>query len=162
MIVAGDEGDGSVATSSRLAFDFEHRRHEPPEQQGGRRGVAVVHLVAHVQRLRHQRLELDPADLRQRHLRAVSRETLAIHFKRVDHLGAVGAEAQHLAEPLVEIAESQTPARRLAHDPYRHRRADDARHRADRAMMVAGLEREPRRSPPTLARFSTPSPSLRR
>ena len=57
-------------------------------------------------------------------------------------LRLVGAEAQHLAEPLVEVAVGAVAARRVLDDPHRHRRADDAGHRPDRAMMVAGLERD--------------------
>ena len=40
------------------ASDLQQRQREALEQQRGGGGVAVVHLVAHVQRLRHQRLEI--------------------------------------------------------------------------------------------------------
>ena len=72
---------------------------EALEQQRGRGGVAVVNLVAHVQRLRHQRLELrigQPA-----HGELHGGEELAGHpAQPVDDLGGVGAEAQHLARAL--------------------------------------------------------------
>jgi len=61
-------------------------------------------------------------------------------FQSIDDRGAVGAEPQHLAEPLIEIAEGQIAARGFAHDPNRHRGTDDAGHRTDRAVMMAGFE----------------------
>ena len=129
----------AAATSSRLALRAQHRRRQPLQQQRGRGRVAVVNLVAHVQGLRHQRLELDGAGLGQRQIERRAQD-VGHPLQAVDDLGVVGAEPQHLAEPFVEIAERRAAARRVAHDPHRHRRADDAGHRADRAVMMAGFE----------------------
>ena len=49
----------TAAMSARRRAGLEQRRHQALEQQRRGGDVAVVHLVAHVQRLRHQRLELE-------------------------------------------------------------------------------------------------------
>ena len=66
----------------------------------------------------------------------------------IEHLGGVGAVAQHLAVPLVEVGEG-APAVVVLGDPRPrrpHRRRDDAGHRADGGVVVAGLEGDLRRS----------------
>ena len=45
-------------TAPLSSSDAEQRQGQPLEQQRGRGGVPVVHLVAHVQCLRHQRLQV--------------------------------------------------------------------------------------------------------
>ena len=107
MIVAGDEADGRRdILAARLRA--QHRWHQPFQQERGRGRVAVVNLVAHVQGLRHQRLELDAAGLGQRQLERLAQD--ARHpLQPIDDLGVVGAKPQHLAEPFVEIAEGQRP-----------------------------------------------------
>ena len=57
VVVAGDERQRPAAAPPS-SVGGQQRQRQPLEQQPGGRGVAVVHLVAHVQRLRHQRLEL--------------------------------------------------------------------------------------------------------
>ena len=61
----------------------------------------------------------------------------------VDHLGAVGAVAQHLAESLVERAPGRVVVHLVAQLVDPHRRADDAGHRAHRVAVVARLEGDP-------------------
>ena len=61
VVVAGDEVERCGGIARAVASDVEQRRREPLEEERRRGGVAVVHLVAHVQRLRHQRLELESA-----------------------------------------------------------------------------------------------------
>ncbi len=56
VIVAGDEGERAL-NGAAVEFGFQQRQSELLEQQRGRGGVAVVQLVAHVQGLRHQRLQ---------------------------------------------------------------------------------------------------------
>ena len=58
------------------------------------------------------------------------------------HLVAVGAVAQHLAEALVERGEGAVAEGRVLDDPDRHRGGDDAGHRADGRVVVAGRERD--------------------
>ena len=68
--------------------------------------------------------------------------TSVIQRSRSMTSGAVGAEAQHLAQPLVEGGEG-VPRRRpgVVDDlPDRHRRGDDAGHRADGPVVVARLD----------------------
>ena len=140
MVVGGDELDRAAHVGGR-AIDRQQRRDEPLEQQAGRGRVAVVDLVAHVQRLRHDRPQLDAAERAHRGLQHL--EQLGAHpAQAVEHVGAVGAEAQHLAEALVEVAVGAVAGRRVLDDEQRHRRADDPGHRADRAVVVAGLERD--------------------
>ena len=96
-------------------------------------------LVAHVQRLRDERFDIHGASLREGCIEhAVQRGSDPP--QAVDNVGTVGAEAQHLAEPLIQIAESAVASRRIANDPHRHRRTDDAGHWANRAVMMAGRE----------------------
>ena len=96
-------------------------------------------FVAHVQRLRDQRFELDAAGFREDCVEhAVQRG--CDPSQAIDDVGTIGAEAQHLAEPFIQVAEGAVAGRAIADNPHRHRRADDAGHRADRAMMVAGRE----------------------
>ena len=65
---------------------------------------------------------------------------VAIHCNRASTASPVGAEPKRLSEPLVEIRERPAAVLAVAHDPYRHGRADDAGHRPDGAVIVAGLE----------------------
>ena len=58
----------------------------------------------------------------------------------LDHLRAVGAEAQHLAQAFVEVAVRPLAVLAVDHDPDRHRGADHAGHRPDRAVVVARRE----------------------
>ena len=70
----------------------------------------------------------------------------AVHpAQPVDHLGAVGAVAQHLAEALVERAPRRVAVHLVAQLVDPHRRADDAGHRADGVAVVARLEGDRRR-----------------
>lgn len=94
---------------------------------------------AHVQRLRDQRLQFDrpgpPEPGSER-----GPERFGHPAQPLDHLRAVGAEAQHLAQPLVHVGGATLPGDGVLHDPHRHRRADDPRHRADRVVVVARRE----------------------
>ncbi len=77
----------------------------------------------------------------------------------IEHIGAVGAEAQHRPEPFVQRREGAVARRRIVDDDHRHRRREDPRHRPDRAVMVTRGEvdrpvarraaRPPRRWPPS-------------
>ena len=71
--------------------------------------------------------------------------TSPIQRSRVEHLGGVGAVAQHLAEPLVERAVRAARRSRGSSRTHIHmRRRDDAGHRADGAAVVARLEADRR------------------
>ena len=71
-----------------------------------------------------------------------------------EDVGRIGAEAQHLAEALVEIAVGAVAAVGVLHHPDRHRRADDAGHRPDGAVLVARFEGD---LPPDAASLSAAS-----
>ena len=63
----------------------------------------------------------------------------------LDHLGAVGAVAQHLAEALVQRAPGRAAVHRVPQLEHPHRRRDHAGHRADGAVVVARVEGDRRR-----------------
>ena len=69
-------------------------------------------------------------------------EHVAHPVQPLDHLGPVGAVAQHLAEALVQRAARRAAVHRVAQHEDPHRRADHAGHRADGAVVVARLERD--------------------
>ena len=71
--------------------------------------------------------------------------SVSIQRRRVDHLVGEGAVAQNLAEPLVDRAVGAVAEGGVLEDPHRHLGGDDARHRADGAVGVAGLEGDPAR-----------------
>ena len=134
---------------------------EPLEEEAGGCGVAIMKFVAHVQRLRHERLE---AVVRQAAHRDLHRgeEFGAEPAQPFDDLGRIGAEAQHLSEALVQIAIGAVAAIGILHHPDRHRWADDARHGTDGSVLVARFEGDcaGRRQP--LRRLERARPSLRK
>ena len=81
VIVAGDEVDGG-GDIGRGRIRLQQSRNQPFQEQGRRRDVAVVHLVAHVQRLRHQRFEIKSAKSLQSGLQASVRAPCPIHLRR--------------------------------------------------------------------------------
>ena len=118
-----------------------------------------MHLVAHVERLRDQRLDLNAVALRESHLQH------AVQGGRhpgqaLDDFGSVGAEPQHFPQSFVQITESLASGRGIAHDPHRHGWTDDTGHRSDRAMVMARRKRNlaARREP--LGRRVTLRPAL--
>jgi hypothetical protein len=104
--------------------------------------VAVVPLVAHLQRLRGHRPQVDRLSESFQRTGEHAREDVADPREPVEDLVVVGAVAQHLAEAFVERAVRAVPVRRVLDDAHRHRGADDAGHRADGAALVAGAELE--------------------
>ena len=129
------------ATSAGSAPVVDHRRGQVAQQHQGAGAVAVVGLVAHLQHLGQ-----DPGDVDRPGRAATARlqqraEHVAHPAQPVEHLGAVGAVPQHLAEPLVERAVGTPPGGRVLEHEHPHRRRDHAGHRADGAAVVARLER---------------------
>ena len=121
-------------------------RHQVPrqrdEQQRVARLVAVVHLVAHLHRLRDDALDVDapgrvdgPAQQR--------REIVVHPAQLLHHRLVVGAVPQHLADAHVERRVGVDAEAVVAHDVHLHRRGDDSRHRPDRVMVVARVEAQP-------------------
>jgi hypothetical protein len=108
-------------------------------QQRGGRAVAVVQLVAHLQGLRDQRREVQRSQLVQGgpHHGA---EHLAHPAQPLQHLGAVGAVPQYLAQTFVERAVGGAAVLGVTDLEHPHRRGDDARHGADGPVMVAGVQ----------------------
>ena len=105
MIVAGDEADG-FGDVRRVALDFEQRRTRAASAAAT--DAAALRLCTSspmCSACAISGFSSIPPDLRAAQPEG-PRSTLAIHFRRVDHLGAVGPEAQHLAEPFVEVAEA--------------------------------------------------------
>ena len=100
-----------------------------------------MHLVAHGQAARDQRLERYAAYFAQR---AAERgpEHVADPAQAVEHLGVIAAEAHHLAEALVDRAIGAVPERLVLDHQQRLAFGGHAGHRADGAEMVVGMERE--------------------
>ena len=142
MVVAGDEARDGGDVGRRLV-ELDQRGQQLAQQQRRAGAVAVVALVAHLQRLGGHRAQVDrlaePLAARRANTRA---STSRIQRQALEHLGVVGAVAQHLAEPLVERAERAVAVRGVLDDAHRHRRAHDAGHRPDRAALVARAELE--------------------
>ena len=132
----------TAATFAARLVELDQRRQQRAQQQRRAGTVAVVALVAHLERLRGHRAQVDrlaqPLERAGEH----AREHVADPGQAVEHLVVVGAVPQHLAEALVERAERAVAVRRVLDHAHRHRRADDARHRPDRAALVARPELE--------------------
>ena len=139
VIVPGNErqnfGYGLLVEGGRS----ERHGRQLAEQEGRRRDVTVVHLVAHVHGLRHDRFQFEAAHRIDDGCQRWAHRTGHPAQSR-QHVRAVGAEAQHFAQAFVHVAVGFAAAGRIAHDPDRHARADNASHRADGAVMVARIE----------------------
>ena len=99
-------------------------------------------LVAHLQHLGEDAGHVDRARARAYGGLEQRPEHLAHPAQPLEHLGSVGAVAQHLAETLVERAERTPTGAGVLQHPHPHRRGDHAGHRPDGAAVVAGLERD--------------------
>ena len=136
-----------VAARSRAHVGVEQRRGEALEQQRRRRGVAVVHLVAHVERLRHQRLQLDRDRCAPAPRAAPARASSAIQRRRSITSGPLAPKRSTLPSPSLRLQYARLPARPVLDDEHRHRRADDARPSArPRAWWWQGSSSTPPRS----------------
>ncbi|MEZ4558228.1 MAG: hypothetical protein R2854_17630 [Caldilineaceae bacterium] len=103
--------------------------------------VAIVPLVAHVERLGQQRADVQPAG-RDDGVAQHRRHDLVHPAQPRLHVFLVRTVAQHLAVAFVEIAEGPVAAARVGvrlvfDDVDRHGRRRDARHGADGVVMVA-------------------------
>jgi len=111
---------------------------EPGEERGGSH-VAVVALVAHLERLGGEVLEID-GPMRADGAGEGGGERLVHPAQPVEDLRPVGAEAQHLAEAFVLDGVGAIAARRVLHDEDGHGGRHNAGHGSDRAEVVAGGE----------------------
>ncbi len=114
-------------------------RGDGPGEQRGRGDVAVVGLVAHLERLAGQAAQVDRSTLADRDREGRS-DHLGEPAQPLEDRGVVGAEPEDLAESLVERRVGACPGRHVLDHDHRHRRADDPGHRADRAVVVARRE----------------------
>ncbi|MNF00256.1 hypothetical protein D3C80_1990580 [compost metagenome] len=62
MVVAGDKGDNALNVLERQLAAQQGGQQTFDQQAGGGR-IAVMHFIAHMQRLRHQRFQLQLAQL---------------------------------------------------------------------------------------------------
>ena len=112
-----------------------------PGEQRCRRDVPVVAFVAHLQCLTRQAAKVErPTALeraRERRTEHVHEPTQAIKDGRV-----IGSETQDLPKALVQRRVGPGPRSGILDDDDRHRGADDAGHRADRPVIVAGREHD--------------------
>ena len=105
------------------------------EEQRGDGAVAVVPVVAHLQRLGDERLQVDRPAAAQG--RTEHRTEHTIHPPEpLDHLGGKGAVAQHLAQTLVEGGVGDTVAGTVLDDRHRHRWRGHSGHGADCTVVV--------------------------
>ena len=129
-VAAGDVEEGGVELAGK-------------EQGGGR--VAAVQLVSHVQRPRHdglQRHAPEGAHGRRQHGGDVLLEEAELPLD----VGVVGPVVEALSRlALVEVAEGPVAEGAVLHDEDGHGGGVDAGHRADAAVVLAGLEAESRR-----------------
>ena len=101
----------------------------------GAGAVAVVPLVAHLHHLADDRGDVDrPGGAHRRGERGA--EHVGHPAQPGDHLGAVGAVAQHLAQALVQRAPGARTGRRIGQLEQPHRRRDHPGHRTDRVPLV--------------------------
>ena len=101
--------------------------------------AAQVQLVAHVQALGGEPEDVDRPALLE-HARQARAEVVAEEAQPLDRLVVADAEPQRPPGTLVERRERAPPD--VLHDPDRHRRRADARHRPDVAVLVARRERD--------------------
>ncbi len=90
MLVGGHEIE-RLAQPDRRQIRAQRRRHKTLEQQRRRGGVAVVALVAHLQRLPDQRFHLHRAKLFER-CGQHRTQSAGDPLQAVDHFAVVGAE----------------------------------------------------------------------
>ncbi len=138
MVVAGDELHRPRDLGRREAR-IDQRRQQIAQQHQRAGPVAVVRLVAHVQHLRQDRLDVDRAVRAHRGLQHRA-QRLRHPPQAVEHVGGVRAVAQHLAETLVERAVGKRAGGRILEHEHPHRGRDDAGHRPDRPVVVARPE----------------------
>jgi hypothetical protein len=128
--------------------------HQLLQQQARCRRIAVVAFIAHVQRLCDERLQLERS-VRGQHFTQRWREHLSHPAQALQHFVSMCAEAQHLAESFVETGKRALAVGAVLDHPHRHRRADDAGHRAHRAVLMAWRKSDCFRRPASLRACST-------
>ena len=138
VVAAGDKLEHFTLLRHRIA-----RLDQPGCQrlnkQRGARVVAVVALVAHVQRLGQHQAQVDFAD----NLHRVAQhraEHVAHPVQALDHALVVGPHAQDLRHLLAEVGEGAVAVGFVLNDVHKHRRGGDARHRAHTVVLVARRE----------------------
>jgi hypothetical protein len=135
VVVAADEaGDLGQVAARRVEREQVGQQLAQQHERAG--AVAVVALVAHLQHLGDERGDVHRPVAA--HGLAEQRTEHGRHPPQpVEHLRAVRAVAQHLAQALVERAPRPAAVHRVLELEHPHRRADDARHRPDGARGVA-------------------------
>ena len=139
VVAAGDKLEHFTLLRHRIARLDQPRRQRLNKQRGAR-VVAVVALVAHVQRLGQHQAQVDFAD----NLHRVAQhraEHVAHPVQALDHALVVSPHAQDLRHLLAEVGEGAVAVGFVLNDVHKHRRGGDARHRAHAVMLVARRER---------------------
>ena len=144
LVAAGELQDGGDVGRRRVDGDDRRRQLAQRHERAG--AVAVVPLVAHLQHLGEDPLDVDRVvarvDRSPHRLRQDRPEHVAHPAQALLHLVVEGAHPQHLAEALVEVAVGLAAGDRVLDAPHPHRRRRHAGHRADRAVVVARVERD--------------------
>ena len=123
----------------RLVAGRHHCRSDGPVKERCGGAIAVVDLVAHVERLGDEVLEVDAAQLRYRLLQDRV-EGVPHPVQPLNDWLTEGAVAQDLTQPFVKRGVGRIAMRLVLEDEHRHGGRDNACHRPDRGMFVAGGE----------------------
>ena len=118
---------------------FGDARRQGFEEDDGARLVAIVALIAHMQGLGQQGLDVHAAHQLDGLLQH-GRHHLVHPVQAIHHFLVISAVAQHLAVALVHIAEGQVAVGLVLDDVDFHIGRGQARHRAHRLVLVAGLQ----------------------
>ena len=138
VVAAGDKLEHLTLLLNRITR-LDQTRRQGLDQQRSARVVAVVALVAHVQRLGQHQTKIDFTD--DLHRVAQHRaEHVAHPVQAVNHALVVGAHAQDLRHLLAEVGERAVAVGFVLNDVHKHRRGGDARHRAHAVVLVARRE----------------------
>ena len=138
MVVAVDELEDPPDRAHRLV-EADERRGELADDQRGAGAVAVMPLVAHLERLGEEAPHVERPVAVER-LGEDRAEDLLHPAEPVNHGLVEGAVAEHLAEALVQGRVGGRAEGLVAEDHDGHRRRHDAGHRAHGPVVVAGLE----------------------
>ena len=138
VVVGADECDHPLK-GGLGEVTVEHGGKQLAQEQPGGGHVAVVDLIAHVQRLGHQRAQRQPLrPVRQRV--GQDRAQLVAHpGQTVKYRFVVGPEAQHRTQTLVEVTEAASARGSFLHHPQRHGWANHPGHRPHRPVVMARL-----------------------
>jgi hypothetical protein len=108
----------------------------PQQGRGGK--IALVHFIAHAERLGHYDPEINTAKTLQHRMQGRGDRFLQ-PAQALQHTGIVGPKAQDFAESFIKCAIGVVPVLTVCYDQERHTGGDDACHWPYSAQAMAGL-----------------------